>query len=159
MGNVVMHWFFFILFMIWTLALIWNGRDLFNKKQWLLAGLMFILVLVATVVIGFTLKWLAQSMSLFSVATAKHYSIILSMSFLCVWGLKVTVALLCTLFSGIMGGHKRYNAENYEKVSSLTRVAAPGLLIVAKSAVPWEAYLCFQVYGLNKHDINVSLSK
>lgn len=27
-----MHWFFFILFMIWTLALIWNGKDLFNKK-------------------------------------------------------------------------------------------------------------------------------
>lgn len=106
MGNVVMHWFFFILFMIWTLALIWNGKDLFNKKQWLLAGLMFVLVLVATVVIGFTLKWLAQSMSLFSVATAKHYSIILSMSFLCVWGLKVTVVLLCTLFSGIMGGTK-----------------------------------------------------
>ena len=47
-----MHWFFFILFMIWTLALIWNGKDLFNKKQWLLAGLMFVLVLVATVRLG-----------------------------------------------------------------------------------------------------------
>ncbi|ATW92802.1 hypothetical protein VXI92_000096 [Enterobacter hormaechei] len=143
MGNVVMHWFFFILFMIWTLALIWNGKDLFNKKQWLLAGLMFVLVLVATVVIGFTLKWLAQSMSLFSVATAKHYSIILSMSFLCVWGLKVTVVLLCTLFSGIMGGHKRYNAENYEKLSSMTRAVAPGLLIFAKSLITLGSFLMF----------------
>ncbi|MBT1716997.1 hypothetical protein KK116_22360 [Enterobacter dykesii] len=143
MGNVVMHWFFFFLFMIWTLALIWNGKDLFNKKQWLLAGLMFILVLVATVVIGFTLKWLAQSMSLFSVATAKHYSIILSMSFLCVWGLKVTVVLLCTLFSGIMGGHKRYNAENYEKLSSMTRAVAPGLLIFAKSLITLGSFLMF----------------
>ncbi|MGX9837078.1 hypothetical protein [Enterobacter dykesii] len=138
-----MHWFFFFLFMIWTLALIWNGKDLFNKKQWLLAGLMFILVLVATVVIGFTLKWLAQSMSLFSVATAKHYSIILSMSFLCVWGLKVTVVLLCTLFSGIMGGHKRYNAENYEKLSSMTRAVAPGLLIFAKSLITLGSFLMF----------------
>ena len=143
MGNVVMHWFFFIVFMIWTLALIWNGKDLFNKKQWLLAGLMFILVLVATVVIGFTLKWLAQSMSLFSVATAKHYSIILSMSFLCVWGLKITVVLLCTLFSGIMGGHKRYNAENYEKLSSMTRAVAPGLLIFAKSLITLGSFLMF----------------
>ncbi|HAV1640186.1 TPA: hypothetical protein JG881_004345 [Enterobacter hormaechei subsp. xiangfangensis] len=143
MGNVVMHWFFFILFMIWTLALIWNGKDLFNKKQWLLAGLMFVLVLVATVVIGFTLKWLAQSMSLFSVATAKHYSIILSMSFLCVWGLKVTVVLLCTLFSGVMGGHKRYNAENYEKLSSMTRAVAPGLLIFAKSLITLGSFLMF----------------
>ena len=138
-----MHWFFFILFMIWTLALIWNGKDLFNKKQWLLAGLMFVLVLVATVVIGFTLKWLAQSMSLFSVAKAKHYSIILSMSFLCVWGLKVTVVLLCTLFSGIMGGHKRYNAENYEKLSSMTRAVAPGLLIFAKSLITLGSFLMF----------------
>ena len=129
--------------MIWTLALIWNGKDLFNKKQWLLAGLMFVLVLVATVVIGFTLKWLAQSMSLFSVATAKHYSIILSMSFLCVWGLKVTVVLLCTLFSGIMGGHKRYNAENYEKLSSMTRAVAPGLLIFAKSLITLGSFLMF----------------
>ncbi|MCO4147701.1 hypothetical protein K8D36_22805 [Enterobacter roggenkampii] len=143
MGNVVMHWFFFIVFMIWTLALIWNGKDLFNKKQWLLAGLMFVLVLVATVVIGFTLKWLAQSMSLFSVATAKHYSIILSMSFLCVWGLKITVVLLCTVFSGIMGGHKRYNAENYEKLSSMTRAVAPGLLIFAKSLITLGSFLMF----------------
>lgn len=138
-----MHWFFFIVFMIWTLALIWNGKDLFNKKQWLLAGLMFVLVLVATVVIGFTLKWLAQSMSLFSVATAKHYSIILSMSFLCVWGLKITVVLLCTLFSGIMGGHKRYNAENYEKLLSMTRAVAPGLLIFAKSLITLGSFLMF----------------
>lgn len=143
MGNVVMHWFFFLLFMIWTLVLVWNGKDLFNKKQWLLAGLMFVLVLVATVVIGFTLKWLAQSMSLFSVATAKHYSIILSMSFLCVWGLKVTVVLLCTLFSGIMGGHKRYNADNYEKLSSMTRAVAPGLLIFAKSLISFGSFLMF----------------
>ncbi|ENX4420457.1 hypothetical protein QUG71_22405 [Enterobacter asburiae] len=139
----MIQWLFFILFMIWTLALIWNGKDLFSKKQWFLAGLMFVLVLVATVVIGFTLKWLAQSMSLFSVATAKQYSIIFSMSFLCVWGLKITVVLLCTIFHGVIGGHKKYNAENYEAISSITRVVAPGLLIVAKSVVSLGSVLMF----------------
>jgi len=143
MWNVKMHWFFFLLFLVWALALIWNGKDLFSKKQWFLAGLMFVLVLLATIVIGFTLKWLAQSMSLFSVATAKHYSIIFSMSFLCVWGLKVTVVLLCTIFSGITGGHKKYNAENYEAISSITRVVAPCLLIVAKSVVSLGSVLMF----------------
>ncbi|RTN74916.1 hypothetical protein EKN81_23105 [Enterobacter asburiae] len=143
MWNVKMHWFFFLLFLVWALALIWNGKDLFSKKQWFLAGLMFVLVLVATVVIGFMLKWLAQSMSLFSVATAKHYSIIFSMSFLCVWGLKITVVLLCTIFSGITGGHKKYNAENYEAISSITRVVTPGLLIVAKSVVSLGSVLMF----------------
>ena len=139
----MMHWLFFILFMIWTQTLIWNGKDLFNKKQWFLAGLMFVLVLVATVVIGFTLKWLALSMSLFSVATAKHYSIIFSMSLLCVWGLKVTVVLLCTIFSGIIWRHKKYNAKNYGAISSITRVIAPGLLIVAKSVVSLGSVLMF----------------
>lgn len=143
MWNVMMHLFFFFIFMIWTLALIWNGKDLFNKKQWFLAGVMFVLVLVATVVIGFMLKWLAQSMSLFSVATAKQYSIIFSMSFLCVWGLKVTVVLLGTIFSGIIGGHRKCNAEHYEAVSSITRVIAPGLLIVAKSVVSLGSVLMF----------------
>ncbi|MDV5193234.1 hypothetical protein [Enterobacter asburiae] len=139
----MIQWLFFILFMIWTLALIWNGKDLFSKKQWFLAGLMFVLVLAVTVVIGFTLKWLAQSMSLFSVATAKQYSIIFTMSFLCVWGLKITVVLLCTIFHGVIGGHKKYNAENYEAISSITRVVAPGLLIVAKSVVSLGSVLMF----------------
>ncbi len=138
-----MHLFFFVIFMIWTLALIWNGKDLFNIKQWFLSGLMFMMVLVATVVVGFTLKWLAQSMSLFSVATAKHYSTIFSMSFLCVWGLKVTVVLLCTIFSGVMRGHEKHNEDNYGKLLSVTRIIAPGLLIAAKSAVSLGSVLMF----------------
>ncbi|MBE3470870.1 hypothetical protein IM267_19905 [Enterobacter cloacae complex sp. P15RS] len=143
MQDIMMHLFFFIIFMIWTLALIWNGKDLFNIKQWFLSGLMFMMVLVATVVVGFALKWLAQSMSLFSVATAKHYSTIFSMSFLCVWGLKVTVVLLCTIFSGVMRGHEKHNEDNYGKLLSVTRIIAPGLLIVAKSAVSLGSVLMF----------------
>ncbi|MBJ6387421.1 hypothetical protein JJQ34_22010 [Enterobacter cloacae] len=143
MQDIMMHLFFFVIFMIWTLALIWNGKDLFNIKQWFLSGLMFMMVLVATVVVGFTLKWLAQSMSLFSVATAKHYSTIFSMSFLCVWGLKVTVVLLCTIFSGVMRGHEKHNEDNYGKLLSVTRIIAPGLLIAAKSAVSLGSVLMF----------------
>ncbi|HFK6083580.1 TPA: hypothetical protein ACG0NP_004715 [Enterobacter cloacae] len=139
----MMHWFFFILFMIWTLALVWNGKDLYNKKQWILTGGMFVLVLLATVVIGFLLKWLAQSISLFSLATAKQYSIMFSMSFLCVWGLKFTVVLLCTIFSGITKGHKRYNAENYEEMLSVTRTVSPGLVIVAKTIISLGGFLMF----------------
>lgn len=138
-----MKWIGCIFFIFITLIYIWNGKDLFNKKQWFLAGLMLVLVMVATVVIGFTLKWVAQSMSLLSVATAKQYSIIFSMSFLCVWGLKVTVVLLCTIFSGIIGSHKKYNAKNYEAISSITPVVAPGLLIVAKCLVSLGSVLMF----------------
>ncbi|TCW16580.1 hypothetical protein EDF73_102389 [Raoultella sp. BIGb0138] len=138
-----MNWFFFILFLILTLVLIWNGKDQFSKKQWFRTGLMLLLVLVATVVISFIFKYLAQSFSLFSVATAKQYSIIFSMSLLCLWGLKVVVVLLCTIFAGIMGGHKTHNAQNYEKLSSVSRVVAPSLLIVAKGLVSLGSVLIF----------------
>ncbi|EPF6064183.1 hypothetical protein R4Q63_001888 [Enterobacter cloacae] len=104
---------------------------------------MFVLVLLATVVVGFLLKWLALSISLFSLATAKQYSIMFSMSFLCVWGLKFTVVLLCTIFSGITKGHKRYNAENYEEMLSVTRAVSPGLVIVAKTIISLGGFLMF----------------
>ena len=61
----------------------------------------------------------------------------------CVWGLKVTVVLLCTIFSGIIGRHKKYNAKNYEAISSITPVVAPGLLIVAKCLVSLGSVLMF----------------
>lgn len=41
------------------------------------------------------------------------------------------------------GGHKRYNAENYEKLSSMTRAVAPGLLIFAKSLITLGSFLMF----------------
>lgn len=97
-----MHWFFFLFFLILTLAVIWNEKSAFDKKQWITTGLMLVLVLLSTVVIGFFLKWLALSFLLFPVAVAKKYSIIISMSLLCVWGMKFAVALLCALFSGVM---------------------------------------------------------
>lgn len=46
-------------------------------------------------------------------------------------------------FSRGYRGHKKYNAENYEAISSITRVVAPGLLIVAKSVVSLGSVLMF----------------
>ncbi|WP_242436426.1 hypothetical protein [Enterobacter mori] len=54
-----MHWFFFLFFLILTLAVIWKEKSAFDKKQWITTGLMLVLVLLSTVVIGFFLKWLA----------------------------------------------------------------------------------------------------
>lgn len=65
-----MHWFFFLFFLILTLAVIWNEKSAFDKKQWITTGLMLVLVLLSTVVIGFFLKWLALSFLLFPVAVA-----------------------------------------------------------------------------------------
>lgn len=138
-----MNWFFFIVFLLMTLALIWNGKDFYTKKQWFKTLLMLLLVLVSTAVIGFIFKYLTQFFSLFSVATAKQYSILFSMSLLCVWGLKVVVVLLCTIFDGIMAGHKAHNSQHYEKLSSVSRVVAPNLLIAAKGFISLGSVLIF----------------
>ena len=114
---------------------------------------MFVLVLVATVVIGFTLKWLAQSMSLFSVATAKHYSIILSVisSLYMRLGIKGRV-LLYTLFSGLWG-HKRYNALKIMKIIIYDTCRGAKLLIFTKSLITLvKLPYVFRVYGLSKRD-------
>lgn len=66
-----MNWLFFFSFLILTLALIWNDNNLFNKKQWISMGLMLGLVLLSTAGIGFLLKWLALTFSIFPVAVAK----------------------------------------------------------------------------------------
>lgn len=138
-----MNWFFFFFFLILTLALIWNNNNLFNKKQWINMGLMLGLVLLSTAGIGFLLKWLALTFSIFPVAVAKHYSIIISMSLLCVWGMKFTAVLLCTILSGVMVGHKKYNATNYEKISRVTHTVAPPLIIFAKLLLSLGCVLMF----------------
>lgn len=138
-----MHWFFFLFFLILTLAVIWNEKSAFDKKQWITTGLMLVLVLLSTVVIGFFLKWLALSFLLFPVAVAKKYSIIISMSLLCVWGMKFAVALLCVLFSGVMAAHKKMNFRNYEKISLMSRTVAPPLFVFAKLLLSLGCVLMF----------------
>lgn len=138
-----MHWFFFTIFLIMTLVFIWDGKDSFSKKQWFTTGLLLVAVLIATVVISVIFKWLSQSFSMFSIVTAKQYSVIFSMSLLCMWGLKVVVVLLCTIFSGIMDVHRIHNPANYERLSSISGKVAPGLLIVVKGSVSVGSFLIF----------------
>lgn len=138
-----MHWFFFTIFLIMTLVFIWDGKDCFSKKQWLTTGILLVAVLIATVVISVAFKWLSQSFSIFSIVTAKQYSVIFSMSLLCMWGLKVVVVLLCTLFSGIMDAHRIHNPANYERLSSISGKVAPGLLFIVKGSVSVGSFLMF----------------
>lgn len=141
-----MNWLFFIIFLGLALFLIWNGKDRFSKKQWLYMALMLGLILLGTLIIGFIFKWLSLSFSMFSIATAKHYTAIVSMSFLCLWGLKLAIVLLCTIFARIMGFHEVYNSENYQKLFSVSNKFGPILLVAAKCLVSVGAFLMF--YGI-----------
>lgn len=141
-----MNWLFFIVFLGLALLLIWNGKDRFSKKQWVRMALMLGLILLGTFIIGFFFKWLSLSLSLFSIATARHYTAIISLSFLCLWGVKLLVVMLSTIFARIMGFHEVHNAENYQKISSISNKFGPVLLIAAKCLVSFGAFLMF--YGI-----------
>ncbi len=141
-----MNWLFFIVFLGLALFFIWNGKGRFSKKEWVRMALLLGLILLGTFIIGYIFKWLSLSLSLFSIATAKQYTAIVSLSFLCVWILKLAVVLLCTIFARIMGFHEVHNAENYQKISSISNKFGPGLLIAAKCLVSFGAFLMF--YGI-----------
>lgn len=141
-----MGWFGFIVFLGLALFLIWNGKNRFSKKQWMRMALLLGLILLGTFVIGFFFKWLSLSLSLFSIATARHYTAIVSLSLLCLWGVKLAVVLLCTIFAKIMGFHEVHNAENYQKILSVSNKLGPALLIAAKCSVSFSAFLMF--YGI-----------
>lgn len=74
------------------------------------------------------------------------------MFFLCVWGLKLIVVLLCMIFFGIMKGYKRYNVENYEEMLFVMCVVFSGLVIVVKIIILLGGFFMFWVYGLSKYD-------
>ncbi|MCU1726237.1 hypothetical protein NTD86_04440 [Pseudomonas sp. 7P_10.2_Bac1] len=136
-----MNAFFFAVFLTLTLVQIWRAKQAFTARQWLHTGLMLVLVICAPVVIGFVLKWLAQSFSLFSVATAKRYTIMLSMSFLCMWGVHLLAALLGAVFSGIMGAHKKHNSQHYDNLAEACRTVVPGLRVIVKLLVSYASVL------------------
>lgn len=58
-------------------------------------------------------------------------------------GVKVNCSVAMHDFSGITKGHKRYNAENYEEMLSVTRAVSPGLVIVAKTIISLGGFLMF----------------
>lgn len=141
-----MNWLGFFLFLVLALILIWNGKDRYDKKDWLFCGLMLICVLVGTLIIGFIFRWLSESWSLFSLERAQQLAAVWSMSFLCLWGVKLVITLLVAIFSYIMKFHKTHNAENYPKITSTTDRFGPPLLVVAKVFVSLASFLMF--YGL-----------
>lgn len=141
-----MSWLGFFLFLVLALILIWNGKDRYDKKDWLFCGLMLICVLVGTLIIGFIFRWLSESWSLFSIERAQQLAATWSMSFLCLWGVKLVITLLVAIFGNIMKFHKTYNAENYPKITSTTDRFGPPLLVVAKVFVSLVSVLMF--YGL-----------
>ncbi len=142
-----MKWIGFILFIVITLVYIWNGRDLFTKKEWRAFVVKFVAVLIGTFVLAILLALLGKHGHLMSKETAKMLTVLISASFMTIWFSKFFVVMLCTIFDIIMRFHKRYNTEkNYSKLSAIVNKYGPKLRVLAKCLASLGCILMF--YGI-----------
>ncbi|MEE3664279.1 hypothetical protein V2I52_20525 [Brenneria sp. g21c3] len=143
----VMAWLGFITSWVITLLYIWNGKDSFNQRNWILFALIPIFILIGMVIFGLALKNILTVWPFISEHTAKTATIILPASLLSMWGMKFLVVMLCTAFSRMLDFHHKHNTfENYAKLSSLSNNFGPTLLILAKCLVSAGSILIF--YGI-----------
>jgi len=142
-----MKWIGFILFMIITLVYIWNGKDLFTKKDWYAFLIKYAAVLIGSSALAILLALMGKYLHLMSRETAKMLMVIISASFMTILFAKFFVVMLCTIFDGIMRFHKRYNSEkNYSKLSSIVNKYGPKLRVLAKWLASFGCILMF--YGI-----------
>lgn len=142
-----MKWVGFTIFVLITLVYIWNGKDLYSKKEWRSFGIKFISVLIGAFVLVFVLVGLSKFIPLLTKETARALSVIIPASFMAALLSKLLVVMLNNIFSIIMRFHKRYNTtENYTKLSSLSDKYGEKLRLVAKCLSSLGCILMF--YGI-----------
>ncbi|CAX54421.1 hypothetical protein [Erwinia pyrifoliae] len=136
----------FLMFLMGAVFYIWNGNDFFDRASWLKFGLKFLAIFTGIIIFGFFQKGLMAIFPSYSNELARYLMTRLGLSFLSVLGMKFLVVMLCTMFSGFMRFHKKYNSENYQALSSLSNGFSPSLLILAKCVVSCGSVLIF--YGI-----------
>ncbi|WP_168404144.1 hypothetical protein [Erwinia amylovora] len=136
----------FIFSLVGVLFYIWNGNDFFDKKAWLRFGLKFLAVILGAFVLGFILRSLIEFFPIIPREAAGVFMMKICGASTSILGLKFLVVMLCAIFNNIMSFHKKYNEDNYEKLSSFSQRVSPGLLLLAKCAVSCGSVLIF--YGI-----------
>ncbi|WP_312546327.1 hypothetical protein [Pantoea eucalypti] len=136
----------FLFFWIVTVYYVWNGKDFYNKKEWAGFGKKFVGVLVGIVVLAFALKGLVLAIPGFSNDFAGDLMEEIGISFIFILGIKFMIIMICTLFIGVVGFQKKYNADNYARISPTASKLVPGMLIFAKCVVSLGSIVIY--YGI-----------
>ncbi|WP_417878439.1 hypothetical protein [Vibrio sp.] len=136
----------FLFFWTVTVCYVWNGKDFYNKKEWSSFSKKFIGVLIGIVVLAFFLKGLVLVIPGFSNDLAGDLMEKIGASSIFILGMKFIIIMICSLFSGIVDFHKKYNADNYARFSPTASKLVPGMLIFAKCVVSLGSILIY--YGI-----------
>ncbi|MBS5771814.1 hypothetical protein ACX122_07830 [Kosakonia cowanii] len=142
-----MKYLFFTIFLLITLFYIWNGKDQFNKKDWLAFFIKFILVALGAFVWGAILAFTLKFFPTLGYDNMLSLSVIIPASFMAILFCKLFVVMLCAIFAMILNFHKNHNTQvNYSKISLFFTRLGPNALIFAKCVVSVAAILMF--YGI-----------
>lgn len=142
-----MKFFFFAILLLTTLLYIWNGKDQFNKKEWLAFLVKILLVFVGGFVLALTLVLMLKFFPGLGVSNMRSLSVMLPGSFITILFCKFFVVMLCTIFNWIMRFHERHNTrKNYLKLASLVTRFGPRMQILAKCMASFGAVM--MLYGI-----------
>lgn len=142
-----MNWLGFIVFVVAANVYIWNGKDRFNKKEWIALFIKFVAVLATIFILIFLAVSLKRIFPAITKETIKEIVIFLPPSLMTLLLLKFFVVMLCAIFENIMRFHKSYNtAENYLKLSVIVNKYGPKLQVAAKCLASIGSVLMF--YGI-----------
>ena len=141
-----MNWVDFGCFFILSLFSIWNGKDVFNKKQWINMGLKLVLICFVTFVFALTFSFLQSYWTNMPVHMIEKSLLLISSSFLCVWMVKLLVVIACLMFGNIINFHKKYNSIAYNKIGLIVNKLSKPLLISLKCLVSLASFL--MLYGI-----------
>lgn len=137
----------FIIFSLVALTYIWNGKDNFNKKEWVVFFVKLSFILVGTFILVFVLIGLREIFPSMTKEDGELVLVVIPPSFVTLLLAKFFVIMLCTIFETIMRFHQRYNTEqNYSILSSLANRYGPGLILLAKCLASFGCILIF--YGI-----------
>lgn len=144
-----MKWLCFLFFSSFTIFYVWNGKDFYSKKQWLLFGLKFISCLLMAIIATVIAKEALRIWPSMSAVTVKFALLVTFSSIIAVLMAKLLVLLICFIFNKIDRLHRIHNADNYKDLSKLTSRFASSFLIGAKILVSLGFILIFYGYWLS----------
>ncbi|ELQ6023183.1 hypothetical protein R2217_004338 [Cronobacter turicensis] len=135
-----------VFFLACALYIIWKGKTSFTRRQWLFFGLKLVGIFITFEVVSFVFLAMALVWNIFSPAAAEHYSCILLLSAIVLWGLQFASVGINTQFFLIMKFHENFNQDNYQTIQSAVKNVRPVAPLVLRAALSLGAALIY--YGI-----------
>ncbi|QEW33697.1 hypothetical protein D0N50_19310 [Erwinia billingiae] len=141
-----MRYLAFAFFLSITVFYIWNGKDCFNKKEWVLFGLKFLASFCIMFILAIVFKFFATVVGVISVSTGRNLTVMLWMSINSFFMNRFLIVMIGVIFSRIILFHRDHNKDNYPEIDDISKRFGPPLFLLAKCLISLGSILIF--YGI-----------